>query len=470
MPLFPEFEPDSSALGVTSLTGAPLAERMRPRTLDEFIGQRQLLAPGQPLRVQIESGEFGSLIFWGPPGVGKTTLARLLAAHARARFVPFSAVQSGIKEIREVMGAAEKAALTGQRTLLFVDEIHRFNKAQQDAFLPYVELGAIRLIGATTENPSFELNSALLSRARVYVLEPLREAELIELLRRAVGDPERGLARALPPGAVLDWGDQDQDPAQAEALLLGQIANLANGDARVACNLLESAALGTAPDAAGRIRITPELLRLTLQRRVLLYDRAGEEHYNLISALHKSLRNSDSDAALYWLGRMLASGEDPLYIARRMVRFASEDIGLADPHALVQAIAARDAFEFLGRPEGELALAQACVYLALAPKSNAVYLAYGEVQRDIESQPNLPVPLPIRNAPTLLMKNLGYGEGYQYAHDLPGQVADMQCLPDNLLGRHYFRPTPAGREARYAERLRALTEARTRAHSHPSGE
>ncbi len=467
MRLFPEPEPP---LETPAVSGAPLAERMRPRTLEEFIGQRSLLAPGQPLRVQIESGEFGSLIFWGPPGVGKTTLARLLAAHARARFVPFSAVQSGIKEIREVMSAAEHAAQNGQRTLLFVDEIHRFNKAQQDAFLPYVERGAIRLIGATTENPSFELNSALLSRARVYVLEPLREAELIELLRRALRDSERGLARALPAGAVLVWGDPDQDPGQAEALLLGQIANLANGDARVACNLLESAALGAAPDDAGRIRITPGLLRLTLQRRVLLYDRAGEEHYNLISALHKSLRNSDPDAALYWLGRMLAAGEDPLYIARRMVRFASEDIGLADPNALAHTIAARDAFDFLGRPEGELALAQACVYLALAPKSNAVYVAYGEVQRDVETQPNLPVPLHIRNAPTTLMKDLGYGHGYQYAHDLPEPVADMQCLPDNLRNRHYFRPTSAGREARLAERLRELAEQRARAHSKQSGE
>ncbi len=458
-PLEPAAEPGSLL--------RPLADRMRPRTLDEIVGQEHLLGPGQPLRVQLERDDYGSMILWGPPGVGKTTLAEVIAARTRAQFVPFSAVTSGIKEIRDVMAAAARAARGGARTLLFIDEIHRFNKAQQDAFLPYLERGQLRLIGATTENPSFELNSALLSRVRVYVLEPLTPDQIVRLLRRALEDEPRGLRRTLPAQAQIAWGDPQAPPAAAAAeqeRLLRLIAVFANGDARAAYNLLESAVAGTTP--RGRpplVLLDEERLRQAMQRRVLLYDQAGEEHYNLISALHKSLRNSDPDAALYWLGRMLEAGEDPLYVARRLVRFASEDVGLADPRALEQANAARAAVEFIGLPEGALALAQACVYLALAPKSNALYRAYGRVLEDVREQPALPVPLALRNAPTALMRGLGYGRDYQYAHDLPEQVADMQSLPDNLAGRHYYQPGSAGKEAEFRRRLQEIAERRRRA-------
>ncbi|HZT74897.1 MAG TPA: replication-associated recombination protein A [Terriglobales bacterium] len=443
MSLFPAFDAQAAPA-----PGRPLADRMRPRSLDEFLGQRHLLAPGKPLRRQIERDELGSILLWGPPGVGKTTLARIIAGVTRRLFVPFSAVTSGIREIRQVMADAERAWQAGTRTILFVDEIHRFNKAQQDAFLPYVEKGAITLIGATTENPSFEVNSALLSRARVYVLYALGEDEIVALLERALADRERGVAAAT--GGV---------PVEAEPEALRRIAVFANGDARVAYNALEAVATGVAPEA-GVIRVSAQRLEETLQRKLLLYDKAGEEHFNLISALHKSLRNSDPDAGLYWLGRMLESGEDPLYVARRLVRFASEDVGLADPRALEQAMAAQQAVHFIGMPEGALALAQACAYLALAPKSNALYVAYGEVQRDVQETTGQPVPLHLRNAPTALMRGLGYGSGYEYAHDLEAKVAAMQCLPDNLRDRRYYRPTREGWEARAAERLRELRDLR----------
>ncbi len=412
----------------------PLADRMRPRALDEFVGQEHILAPGKPLRLQIERDEPGSLIFWGPPGVGKTTLAKIIARMTRAEFVEFSAVLAGIKEIKQVMAEAERARQYGSRTILFVDEIHRFNKAQQDAFLPYVEKGAIRLIGATTENPSFEIISALLSRCRVYVLNPLTEEQIVTLLRRALADRERGL------------GEME---LKADDEVLKVIASYASGDARSAYNVLEIAA-ATAGQGG---EITDQIVRDALQKRVLLYDKAGEEHYNLISALHKSVRNSDADAALYWLGRMLDSGEDPLYIARRVVRMAVEDVGLADPHALGITIAARDAVDFLGMPESDLALAEAVVYLALAPKSNALYAAFLNMRRDVEQTAAEPVPLHLRNAPTGLMKGLGYGAGYQYAHDLEGKIADMECLPENLRGRRYYHPTEEGVEKRIKERM-----------------
>jgi putative ATPase len=434
--------------------GRPLADRMRPRTLDEFVGQEHLIAPGKPLRAQIDRDDIGSLIFWGPPGTGKTTLAQIIAHMTRAEFVEFSAVLSGIKEIKQVMAEAERARQYGTRTIVFVDEIHRFNKAQQDAFLPHVEKGNIRLIGATTENPSFEIISALLSRSRVYVLKPLTEEQIVLLLRRALSDSERGL------GAMQLSASDD---------VLRQIAAYSSGDARTAYNVLEVAAalvnshptntaLGVPPTSANEI--TSEIIQDALQKRVLLYDKAGEEHYNLISALHKSVRNSDPDASLYWLVRMLEAGEDPLYIARRLIRMAVEDIGLADPNALAQCIAARDAFDFLGIPEGNLALAQAAVYLALAPKSNALYSAYGEVQQDVERTAAEPVPLHLRNAPTGLMKHLGYGKGYQYAHDLETKVADMQCLPDNLKNRRYYQPTDEGAEKHLRERLEEIRRAR----------
>ena len=422
----------------------PLADRMRPRTLDEFVGQEHLIAPGKPLGVQIDRDDISSLIFWGPPGTGKTTLAKIIAGMTRADFIEFSAVLSGIKEIKQVMADAERARQYGTRTIVFIDEIHRFNKAQQDAFLPHVEKGNIRLIGATTENPSFEIISALLSRSRVYVLQPLNEDQLVLLLRRALEDKGRGLGEML-----LAASDE----------ALQQIAAYSSGDARSAYNALEVAAALAA--ITPQKEITIEIVKEALQKRVLLYDKAGEEHYNLISALHKSVRNSDADASLYWLARMIESGEDPLYIARRVVRMAVEDIGLAEPNALALCMAARDAVDFLGMPEGNLALAQAVVYLALAPKSNALYTAYGEVQADVERTAAEPVPLHLRNAPTGLMKHLGYGKGYQYAHDLDEKVADMQCLPDNLKERHYYRPTNEGVEKRIRERMEEIKKKRT---------
>jgi len=428
----------------------PLADRMRPRTLDEFVGQEHLIAPGKPLRAQIERDDLGSLIFWGPPGTGKTTLAKIIAGMTRAEFIEFSAVLSGIKEIKQVMADAERARQYGTRTIVFVDEIHRFNKAQQDAFLPHVEKGNIRLIGATTENPSFEIISALLSRSRVYVLKPLTEEQIVLLLRRALDDRERGL------GTVKLSANDD---------VLRKIAAYSSGDARSAYNVLEVAAalaLDHEKVTAGA-EITAEIVQVALQKKVLLYDKAGEEHYNLISALHKSVRNSDPDASLYWLGRMLEAGEDPLYIARRVVRMAVEDIGLAEPNALSLCMAARDAVDFIGMPEGNLALAQAVVYLALAPKSNALYTAYSDVQQDVERTAAEPVPLHLRNAPTGLMKHLGYGQGYQYAHDLEGKVADMQCLPENLKDRRYYHPTNEGMEKRIRDRMEEIKKQRTQA-------
>jgi putative ATPase len=426
----------------------PLADRMRPRTLDEFVGQEHLVAPGKSLRTQLERDDIGSLIFWGPPGTGKTTLAKIIARMTKAEFIEFSAVLTGIKEIKQVMADAERARQYGTRTIVFIDEIHRFNKAQQDAFLPHVEKGNIRLIGATTENPSFEIISALLSRSRVYVLKPLTEEQVVVLLRRALTDEERGL------GAMK---------LRASDAVLAKIASYSSGDARSAYNVLEVAAtLARATTEVGA-EITDDIVRDALQKRVLLYDKTGEEHYNLISALHKSVRNSDADASLYWLGRMLEAGEDPLYIARRVVRMAVEDIGLAEPNALALCMAARDAVDFIGMPEGNLALAQAVVYLALAPKSNALYTAYSEVQQDVEATAAESVPLHLRNAPTGLMKGLGYGQGYQYAHDVEGKIADMQCLPDNLRDRTYYHPTNEGVEKRIRQRLEEIKRRRSQA-------
>ena len=411
---------------------------MRPRVLDEIVGQEHLLGPGKVLRAAIERGELHSMILWGPPGTGKTTLASMMADKTGARFVAFSAVLSGVKEIRAVIAEAEVEQARHQRpTVLFVDEIHRFNRAQQDAFLPHVEKGTIVLIGATTENPSFEVNSALLSRCRVYVLRGLSDADLVEILGRAVADVERGLGRRRP--AVDDAA-------------LARIAALANGDARSALNILELA-VTLAPVEEGRPRVTETAIREAAQRKSLLYDKSGEEHYNLISALHKSLRDSDPDAALYWMTRMLESGEDPLYVARRLVRFASEDVGNADPAALTLTLAAKEAYHFLGSPEGELALAQATIYLAMAPKSNAVYVAYNEAKTDVDERPTEPVPLHIRNAPTGLMRDLGYGAGYEYAHDAPDARVDQEHLPDSLRSRQYYRPTDRGLEADVARRL-----------------
>jgi putative ATPase len=419
---------------------------MRPRSLDEFLGQEHLLGPGKSLRVQIERDDASSMIFWGPPGVGKTTLAKIIAEATQATFIEFSAVLAGIKEIKQVMADAEKAASWGTRTILFIDEIHRFNKAQQDAFLPWVERGSIRLIGATTENPSFEINSALLSRCRVYTLHALSDTQIVSLLKRALSDSIRGL------------GAQQLTAGEGALELL---ASYASGDARNALNALEVAAKLTADHV-----ITREVSTEALQQRVLIYDKQGEEHYNLISALHKSIRNSDPDAAMYWLGRMLQAGEDPHYVARRLIRMAVEDVGLASPEALHITLAARDTIDFLGSPEGDLALAEAAVYLALAPKSNALYTAYGAVLFDIENTRQEPVPLHLRNAPTRLMKELDYGKGYQYAHDLEGRVADMECLPESLRDRSYYHPTQEGREKLMAQRMaeiRSIRESRRNA-------
>jgi len=435
----PESAPDPKSV--------PLAERMRPRTLDEVEGQEELVGPGRPLREAIERDLLQSIIFWGPPGTGKTTLARMVADMTQAEFIAFSAVLSGIKEVKEVMATAEdRRRRLGTRTIVFVDEIHRFNKAQQDAFLPRVEAGDVILIGATTENPSFEVNAALLSRSRVFVLKPLDEAAVVRILRRAMTDVERGLGREKP---------------EATDDALAAIARYANGDARAALNLLQLA-VATAPQPAGHAVIDLPLLERTLQKRALLYDKSGEEHYNIMSALHKSMRNSDPDAAIYWLARMLEAGEDPLYVARRLVRFASEDVGNADPQALTVAVAAKDAVHFIGMPEGNTALAQAALYLATAPKSNAVYLAYGAAAEAAERDAAEPVPLHLRNAPTKLMKQLDYGKGYRYAHDEPDAVAEMDCLPENLRGRKFYKPTERGFEKEIKRRLDGWEEIKKR--------
>ncbi len=427
----------------SDLRQRPLAERMRPRTLDEFVGQEHLLGPGKALRLQLETDDTTSMILWGPPGVGKTTLAKIIAHTTKATFIEFSAVVSGIKEIKQVMAEADQAASAGMRTILFVDEIHRFNRSQQDAFLPYVERGAIRLIGATTENPSFELNAALLSRCRVYVLEALSDEQIVTLLHRALTDKERGLG-----------GFGITAPEDA----LNVIAGYSNGDVRRAYNVLEAAVRLAA--SSGQTSLDGQLIANAVQQKTLLYDKSGEEHYNLISALHKSIRNSDPDAALYWLARMLRSGEDPMYLARRLVRMASEDVGLAAPEALNLTLSARDSMDFLGSPEGDLALAQAAVYLALAPKSNALYTAYGSVTRDVERTRAEPVPLHLRNAPTRLMESLDYGKGYRYAHDEEGAVSDMDCLPPGLIGHKYYQPTDRGREKMLQQRMEEIEQLR----------
>lgn len=415
----------------------PLAARLRPKTLEEYVGQTHLLGKGKVLRRLIESDQISSMIFWGPPGVGKTTLARIIANTTKAAFIDFSAVTSGIKEIRSVMQKAEDNRRYGEKTIVFVDEIHRFNKAQQDAFLPFVEKGSIILIGATTENPSFEVNSALLSRCKVFVLQELKTEELVQLLKRALTD-EKGFGTPK-----INIGEE----------LLEMIAVFANGDARTALSTLEMAVLNGDMDAGGATTVTRETLEQCTSKKSLLYDKTGEEHYNLISALHKSMRNSDPDAAVYWLARMLEAGEDPLYIARRVTRFASEDIGLADPKALEIAVAAYHACHFIGMPECSVHLTQAVVYMSVAPKSNALYMAYEHAKRDAAKMLAEPVPLVIRNAPTKLMQELNYGKGYQYAHNTEEKLTNMQCLPDSLVGKEYYKPTTQGLEARVKARL-----------------
>ena len=420
----------------------PLAARMRPESIDDIVGQQHLLGEGRVLRRIIEQDQVSSMIFWGPPGVGKTTIAHVIANHTRSSFINFSAVTSGIKEIRTVMQQADEACRFGQRTIVFVDEIHRFNKAQQDAFLPFVEKGSIILIGATTENPSFEVNGALLSRCRVFVLKPLSKEDILELLRRALRD-SRGL------------GDQRVSISDE---VLDIIAVFANGDARAALSTLEMAVLNGELSEDGSVTVSLETVEQCTQRKSLLYDKDGEEHYNLISALHKSMRNSDPDAAVYWLSRMLEAGEDPLYVARRVIRFASEDVGMADPRALQTAVAAYQACHYIGMPECCLALSEAVVYMSLAPKSNAIYMAYEHAKKDAMSMLSEPVPLNIRNGVTRLMREEGYGRDYKYAHDFEDKLTDMQCLPDSLLGREYYRPTSQGLEKNYAERLRAIKD------------
>ena len=416
----------------------PLADRIRPERMEDFVGQEHLLGPGRFLRSMIEKDQLQSLIFWGPPGTGKTTLASIIACSTRSFFLSFSAVLSGVKEIRQVVQEAEEQRARGQRTILFVDEIHRFNKAQQDAFLPHVERGTIILIGATTENPSFEVNSALLSRCKVLTLRSLTAEEIDHILSRALLDEEKGLGK---------WKAELAPEARKF------LREMAHGDARVALNALEMAVLTTSPSTEGVQVLTLPIMEEAMQRKSLLYDKDGEEHYNVISAFHKSLRGGDPDAALYWLARMIEAGEDPLYVARRMVRFASEDIGLADPQALNVALLSKEAFHFVGLPEGELALAEAAVYLATAPKSNAVYVAYGKAKQDVAERGALPVPLHIRNAPTRLMKELGYGRGYKYAHDYSGGVVEQDYLPAELGVRYYYHPSERGFEKIISQRL-----------------